>query len=162
MLTFDKLLANYSLASNGRGMPPPAFKMDYAKNDRYAGGRPRGLDWHTVNTCATRLSDAITRVDPGFFLGIAAGPRWHEPIRSGGRNLPINAGALAGALRHKLGKPTLVQNRAALFGSRGIIFFDTIRGYSGTGHITLWVMRSVVDGEDYFDWSPRVYFWPLK
>lgn len=162
MLSFQKLLANYRIASNGRGVAPPAFKMDYAKNDRYADGRPANLDWHSVNTCATRLSDAITRVDADFFQGVAAGPKWHEPIKTGARDLPMNAGALAGALRHKLGHPILAHSRATLLGRQGIIFFDTIQGYSGTGHITLWDGRSVVDGGDYFDHSPRVYLWPVN
>jgi hypothetical protein len=84
------------------------------KDNRYAEGRLANLNWHTVNTCATRLSDAITRVDPNFFHGVAAGPKWHEPIKTGGRYLPMNAGALAGALRHKLGSPILVGSSGKL------------------------------------------------
>ena len=162
MLSFQKLLANYRLASNGRGMPPPAFKMDYAKNNRYAEDRPANIDWHSVNTCATRLSDAITRVDPNFFHGVTAGPKWHEPIERGGRNLPMNARALAGALRYKLGPPIIAKSRTTLAGRRGVIFYDTITGYAGTGHISLWDGGAVVDGGDYFEYSTRVYLWPLN
>jgi hypothetical protein len=165
VLSFHRLLANYRLCSGQLGipvgMPPPAFKMDYAKNNRYAVGRPAGLDWHDVNTCATRLSDAITRVDPNFFHGVFAGPKWHEPIKTGGRYLPMNAGALARALRHKLGAPIRVYSPRSLTGRRGIIFFDTISGYGGTGHISLWNADHVVDNEEFFDRSPRVYFWPV-
>ena len=161
MLDFNKLRANYRLSGSGQGMSPPSFKIDYAKNDRYAGGRPPNLDWHSVNTCAVRLSDALTRVDQQFFQGVSAGAKWHEPIKSGGRNLPMNAGALAVALRHKLGKPIQAHTRSALSGKKGIIFFDTITGYAGTGHISLWDGNNVVDGGDYFPYSPRVYFWEL-
>jgi hypothetical protein len=142
-------------------MAPPGFKIDYAKNDRYADGRPLNLDWHLVNTCAVRLSDALTRVDPQFFHGVNAGAEWHEPIKSDGRNLPMNAGALAIALRHKIGKPIQVLTPSVISGRRGVIFFDTITGYAGTGHISLWDGNGVVDGGNYFPYSPRVYFWQL-
>src|ERR1035441_1454912 len=150
MLDFDKVRANYRLSGSGQGMPPPGIKMDYAKNDRYADGRPPNLDWHLVNTCAVRLSDAITRVDSHFFHGVNSRAEGHEPIKTGSRNLPMNAGALAVALRHKLGKPVLVLTPSILLGRRGIIFFDTITGYAGTGHISLWDGNTVVDGGNYF------------
>src|SRR5712691_1823634 len=124
-MDFNKLRVNYRLSGSGQGMAPPGFKIDYAKNDRYADGRPPNLDWHSVNTCAVRLSDALTRVDPRFFHGANAGPKWHEPVKSGGRNLPMNAGDLAVALRHKLGKPIQAHTPSVLCRRRGIIFFDT-------------------------------------
>lgn len=168
MLKFDQLRANYRIGSNGRGIAPPGFKLDYAKNDKYAEGRPPSLDWHSVNTCATRLSDAITRVDPSFFRGVNAGPKWQEPISSHARKLPMNAGGLAGALRSKLGTPVRVHDRAALMSRRGIIFFDTIDIYPGvSGHISLWDNAHVVDGGEFFPsspdgHSPLIYFWEIK
>jgi hypothetical protein len=43
----------------------------------------------------------------------------------------------------------------------GVVFFDTIKDFSGTGHISLWDGKAVLDKGDYFNKSPRVYFFDL-
>jgi hypothetical protein len=68
---------------------------------------------------------------------------------------------LAHILAKKRDQAQLVANSAAIQGRKGIVFFDTITAYSGSGHISLWDGSAVVDGGDYFARSPRVYFWSL-
>jgi hypothetical protein len=79
---------------------------------------------------------------------------------SSGTGLPTRAADLAIVLNRKLGRARQVR-REDIAGQKGIIFFDTIRRYSGTGHISLWDGSRVVDRGDYFSVSPRAYFWRL-
>ncbi len=108
------------------------------------------------NTCAVRLSHALRRAQQRFFIGVEArsGVEW--------RDLPTRASDLAIILNRRIGQPRLVRSSADLGSEKGIIFFDTIRGFGGTGHITLWTGEEVADGGDYFSESPRVYFWRLN
>ena len=105
------------------------------------------------NTCAVRLAYALHQVDKNFFKDVKAPLEWY--------GLPTRASDLAVVLNRKLFPCTRV-TRPLVGGRRGIIFFDTIRGFGGTGHISLWDSDKVVDGGDYFESSPRAYFWQLS
>ncbi|MEQ8767457.1 MAG: T6SS effector amidase Tae4 family protein [Planctomycetota bacterium] len=119
----------------------------------------RFMNHHGVsrpNTCAVRLAYALRSARSRFFIGVEArsGVEW--------RDLPTRAADLAIILNRRLGRPTLIRGEADIQGRRGIVFFDTIVGFSGTGHISLWNGARVADGGSYFRSSPRVYFWPLR
>jgi hypothetical protein len=125
-----------------------------------------------------RLADAITRVVPDFFSSSENLATWPEKVPTGRyvptggtpeykfspappkRNLPVNAGQVAIYLTKKIGRAQLVLSKDGIRSQRGIIFFDTIYHYSGSGHISLWDGQRVMD-HDFFDRSPRVYFWRL-
>jgi len=131
------------------------------------------------NSCATRLSDALTRVDPGFFVGhpIASIHQFQANQSSGkyvpdggevgfryvpverSRTLNANAAGLAQTLRRKFGGGQVV-TKAAKPKSSGIIFFSAAPGGGVSGHITLWTGERSVDGGEYWDW-PKIEFWAL-
>lgn len=112
--------------------------------------RRHGVQW--PNTCAVRLAGALEAADPNFFDGITVRLQW--------RGMPTQASALANLITKRFGDAELATENS-LQGKKGIIFFDTIEGFAGTGHISLWNFDRVEDGGDYFEDSPRVYFWPL-
>jgi hypothetical protein len=137
-ITYDELGSHYTRKA------PQGFK-EFAK--------AHGVD--SPNTCAVRLAYALFLADKGFFKDFDAKLEWY--------GLPTRADELAPLLNEKFGKATRV-DRSQISGKnvkRGIVFFDTITGFGGSGHISLWNGSKVVDGGDYFDDSPRVYFWPL-
>ncbi len=136
-ITFTKVNQNYSTTA------PDGFK-DYAARE-WGDSSP--------NTCAVRLAYAIWKTDRHFFRTVKANAEWY--------GLPVRANELAHIFAKKLGRATHVENPTKIANRKGIIFFDTISGYSGSGHISLWDGSQVVDGGDYFNRSPRVYFWPL-
>lgn len=138
--------------------------------------RQTGPDYH--DTCAVRLADAITRVQPDFFAG-AKIERWPEKIPTGHyvpsadrtvglrfepaprkRSLPIRAGEIKDYLNSKFGVGRVIKSGSEISGLRGIICFEHIPGYSGTGHISLWDGQAVVDQGEYWG-STRVWFWSL-
>lgn len=157
MLLFDSVLREY------RMFPPLRF-------------RETGPEYH--DTCAVRLADAITRVQADFFSSATA-ETWPEKIPTGRyvpsgdsevglrfepapakRRLPIRAGEIKEHLNKKLGVGRLISAPNQISGLRGIVFFDKIPGYSGTGHISLWDGQGIVDRGEYWN-SSRVWFWPL-
>ena len=106
------------------------------------------------NTCAVRLSYALFECDKPYFKGVGArsGTEWY--------GLPTRADDMAIILNKKIRPASLVDSIGELSSKTGIIFFDKIAGWSGgSGHISLWNGDKVVDDGDYFDRSPRVYFW---
>ena len=126
----------------------------------YKKTRPQGLPAQYVHSCAARLSYAIFCVDKSFFKDVTAkggtGAEWY--------GLPLRASELAIILNRKIGTAVLVKSAADISSpktKRGIIFFDSIPGYAGTGHISLWNGTKVLDDGNYFGKSPRVYFWSL-
>lgn len=138
-LKYSDIAKNYS-----RKKPPKGFVEFSAKN-----GIPE------PNTCAVRLSYALFKIRKEFFKDVSAksGVEWH--------GLPTRADDLAIILNKKVKKAIRVSNSSVL-GKHGIIFFDKIKGFDGTGHISLWNGTAVVDGGDYFKAADRVYFWELK
>lgn len=127
---------------------------------KYSKARPKGLPAEHVHSCAARLSYAIYCADESFFKDVTAkggtGAEW--------KGLPLRASDLAIILNKKIKKPVLVKAAADISGTKkkhGIIFFDTIPGFAGTGHISLWDGTKVLDDGNYFGKSPRVYFWTL-
>lgn len=130
-------------------------------NQNYSTNTPGGFTGYAAshwndpspNTCAVRLAYALWRTDNSFFKDVRANAEWY--------GLPVRANELAHILTKKLGRGQLVGSAGGIANRTGIIFFDTIRGYAGSGHISLWDGSQVVDGGDYFSVSPRVYFWLL-
>jgi hypothetical protein len=139
------------------------------------GFRETGPEYY--NTCAVRLADAITRVAPDFFSG-GHSATWPDNAPTGryvpaagavglkfqpappNRKLPVRASEIADILNGKLGMGRVVRTAADVFRDRGIIFFEGIPGYSGTGHITLWEAGKAADNGEYWN-SRRVVFWRL-
>jgi len=138
--------------------------------------RETGPDYH--DTCAVRLADAITRVQSDFFAS-AKIKTWPEKTPTGHyvpsadpkaglkfepapakRDLPIRAGEIKDYLNGHFRLGQLITSANDISGQRGIICFDHIPGYAGTGHISLWDGHCVVDGGEYWD-SFRVWFWPV-
>lgn len=105
------------------------------------------------NTCAVRLAYAIFLTDGAFFKDVEAQAEWY--------GLPVRANELAHVLTKKLGRAAPVKSAGDISSKTGIIFFDTIRGYGGSGHISLWDGSKVLDLGNYFGSSPRAYFWLL-
>ena len=138
MLTYQRVAANYTTD------PPKGF-VQYC--------RAQGHD-DRINTCGVRLAYAIFLSDSRFFRDVAAKSKteWY--------GLPTRASDLAIILNRKFRKADLV-NKSAVGGRKGIVFFDTIPGFAGTGHISLWDGTAVVDQGDHFQLSPRAYFWEL-
>jgi hypothetical protein len=157
-------------------------KLDFASVRRvYAtfpplGFRETGPEYH--NTCAVRLADAITRVVPDFFSDSSAAT-WPDPHPTGryvsgrdsavgvqfqtapqNRKLPIRANELAAALDLKLGTAQAVYTKSQIVSQLGIVFFDGIPGYAGSGHISLWDGQGVADRHEYWD-SRHIRFWSL-
>jgi hypothetical protein len=160
------------LSERGRSNPdssawPSSFRasqlvvrVDFCKNHFPSQGFLVGAPVdHLVNTCAVRLSDAITRVDPGFFRAVSAGSTWHEPIRSGGRYLPVNAGRLARALTARLGHPRLVSNLKPLEvvtgSSFSIRFISTQADTDGNPALAA-TFRSGTEEESWTAWSSSI------
>src|SRR5262245_23788775 len=106
------------------------------------------------NTCAVRLGYALFSTDRAFFTDVTAKSRteWY--------GIPTRASDLAIVLNQKLGK-AVKTTISSLQGRTGIVFFDTIPGFEGTGHISLWDGGKVVDAGDYRSVSPRTYFWEI-
>lgn len=138
--------------------------------------RETGPEYH--NTCAVRLADAITRVVPDFFDSFDVAT-WSEKGPTGryipsaeprvgmkfapapvGRRLPIRANEIADCLNGKLDRGQLTNSRAQIMGRRGIVYFQGIPGYLGSGHISLWDGSEILDRGEYWD-SIRIFFWPL-
>jgi hypothetical protein len=138
------MLKYQSLAANYKTSPPKGF-IQYC--------RAHGAT-DAINTCGVRLAYAILLCDKDFFKDVTAKSKteWY--------GLPSRASDLAIILNEKVGKPERM-GKADIAGKKGIVFFDTIPGFGGTGHISLWDGTKVVDGGDYFSVSPRVYFWSL-
>jgi hypothetical protein len=110
------------------------------------------------NSCAVRLSDALTRIKPQFFDGVDI-PRehlWKERIPTGRyvptedprvklkfeqapapRILPANAKTLAEALTQVLGPGESIRSIGEVRDKHGIIFFRGPLG-EASGHISLW------------------------
>lgn len=113
---------------------------------------------HNPNTCAVRMSHALNLTSPNIFKG--------EKTKSGisWNTLPTRADDLAIILNSRLRKAQLVKTREELAHLKGIVFFDSIPGFNGSGHIALWDGKAFCAGrsDDYFGKSPRIYFWPLK
>jgi len=137
-LTYEKLASKYKTS------PPEGF-LEFS--------RQNGVE--KPNTCAVRLSFALSGSVDGFFGDVDAqsGVQW--------KDLPTRADDLAIILNGKIGNAKKV-SKDDLKEKHGIIFFDTIQGFPGSGHISLWNGQKVVDGGDFFERSPRVYFWLLK
>lgn len=143
---YETLARNYSASQ-----APPGFKEFCRKHDN-----------PNANTCAVRLAFGLKKTHSAFFEG--------QKPRSGvaWEGLPTRASDLAIILNAVLGRAKTIKDAQTplrmdqLKDTRGIIFFDTIQEFDGTGHISLWDGTRVVDGGDYFDKSPRVYFWALK
>ena len=133
---------------------------------------------HLNDSCAVRLSYAISQVDPKFFNAGVRGATWQQPISIRNPNtrrqervrhpprLPINARQLANDLDRIIGKRTQFSGRMPR--SSGIIFFNKLWNYSGSGHISLWdgSRNTVVDldnetAKDFFTRAVRVEFWQL-
>jgi hypothetical protein len=131
------------------------------------------------NTCAVRLADALTRVQPTVFAGTKRVATWPEKhptghyVRSGdsavslkfeaapqNRRLPIRAGDLKVLLEEVLGDGAVVTSPSTIAGKKGIICFEHIPGYGGTGHISLWDGGKVVDGVAPWRAKP-ISFWGL-
>ena len=70
----------------------------------------------------------------------------------GSRRAPVT---LAIILNQKFGKAVKTTISSLRQGRTGIVFFDTIPGFDGTGHISLWDGGKVVDAGDYGSVSPR-------
>jgi hypothetical protein len=139
--TYDQIKAAYDTKN-----PPAGFKGFTAEH-----GEPE------PNTCAVRLSYALNSAQADFFNGIAENAlKWESLI--------TRADHLAIHLNKKLGKATKVTKLTEIADKNGIIFFDKISGFSGTGHISLWNGSIVVDTpqNNYFERSDHVWFWPLN
>ena len=127
----------------------------------YSAHPPQGLPTKYKNTCAARVSYALYGADNRFFKDVTAkggtGAEWF--------GLPLRASELAIILNKKIRIAERIKSAAEISCPRkrqGIIFFDKIPGYAGTGHISLWTGLKVFDNGDYFGKSPRVYFWVLS
>jgi Type VI secretion system (T6SS), amidase effector protein 4 len=107
-----------------------------------------------VNTCGIRLAYAIFKAEPLFFKDKAA------PSKVEWYGLPTRADDLALILSKYIVKPARV-TKMSIKNKTGVVFFDTIKDFSGTGHISLWDGKAVLDKGDYFHKSPRVYFFDL-
>jgi hypothetical protein len=138
MLTYARIAASYETS------PPEGF-IQYC--------RAHGND-DRINTCAVRLAHAIFLCDSSFFKDVTAKSKteWY--------GLPTLASDLAIVLNKKITRGSRVR-KSSIRGRKGIVFFDTIPSFAGTGHISLWDGTAVVDKGDYFESSPRAYFWPL-
>ena len=149
---WDTISKNY-VEYNAPHKHPPGFKEYWAQ---YGIASP--------NSCAARIGYAIVLADSQFFRTakhrswIASGDSWKSPVFG---RMPQLAKDLAIILNERIGIAKLAA-RSPLAERQGILFFDTIRGYVGSGHISLWDRSTVVDGGDYFDRSPRAYFWELS
>jgi hypothetical protein len=144
MLTFKALIAHY-----GRGQAakkPPRGFVEWSTRQ----GNPE------PNTCAVRLAYAIFKTDKSYFKSKKARRPWREWL-----GLPTKADELAVMLTRHEKKPTLVKARKEIAGKAGIIFFDKITGFGGSGHISLWDGTCVADDGDYFGSSERIYFYEL-
>jgi hypothetical protein len=108
-----------------------------------------------INTCGIRLSYAMFKAEPLFFKDKVA------PSKLEWYGLPTRADDMAIMLSKYVVKPRRVSKISDIKGKRGVIFFDTIKDFSGSGHISLWNGTAVVDGGNYFHKSPRVYFFDL-
>jgi len=139
MLTYARVAAQY-------GTDPPKGFVQYC--------RAHGGTNDRINTCAVRLAHAIFLCDKNFFKNVVAKSKteWY--------GLPTRASDLAIILNGNIGKAERVR-KSEVAGRKGVIFFDTIPGFQGTGHISLWDGMAVVDKQDYFQASPRAYFWKL-
>jgi hypothetical protein len=140
MISYSTLNNNYSTAA------PKGFR-EFTKAHGIA----------TPNTCAVRLAYALFLCDRELFSDVKAksGVEWY--------GLPTKAADLAIVLNNKVHTAQLISSKSSLVAQKekGIIFFDTIVGFGGTGHISLWDGDEVGDGIEFFDSSPRVYFWRL-
>jgi hypothetical protein len=133
------------------------------------------------NSCAVRLSDALTRADPSFFVGQDI-PRNHRFVasRSAGkymesddavgqkfvtvekkRVLAANAAGLARILDAKLANGRDVTSNA-LPTETGIIFYEFGPGQGASGHITLWEDGRPLDWGDWAGECVRIRFWPIR
>jgi hypothetical protein len=154
--TFSALLSEY------KTFPPLGFR----ETGRYY-----------KDTCAVRLADAITRIHPDFFRGTDA-EKWTDRRSTGryvanpggvnlkfqeappNRSLPIRAGQLAEILNQRIARGQVVLTAAEINAKQGIVFFEGIPGYNGSGHITLWDYRGPADGGQHWN-ARRVVFWQL-
>ena len=149
MLTYARLAKEYS---NFVAKAPDGFLL-YCK-------KKGGVS--APNTCAVRLAYSILLCDKTFFEGVKAKTEWY--------GLPTVASQLAVVLNKKLKVAERV-TQSQVEKKTGIIFFDTIHGYTpsgtaaGSGHISLWDGTGVVDMHQaprhYFSKSPRAYFWDI-
>jgi len=138
MVSYSALSNNYSFSA------PKGFRQFMRKHGIFH-----------ANTCAVRLAYALFLSDKSFFgdVTVSSGVEWY--------GLPTRADDLAKVLNNKVGKARLTHSLNTLKDKKGIVFFDTIVGFEGTGHISLWDGAEVVDGGDYSKNSPRAYFWEL-
>ena len=141
----SKVMTYKTLSSNYSRKAPQGFRQFAIAH----GTSPRN-----VNTCAVRLSYALFLSDKKFFKEVDANLEWY--------GLPTKASELAIVLNEEFG-PAKKVIKSDISGNhhKGIVFFDTIPGFGGSGHITMWNGSSVLDDGDYFGVSPRVYFWSL-
>ena len=135
-----------SLSSYYNSKEPPKGFIDFSRKH----GVPN------PNTCAVRLAHALVKTDKSFFSDVEtnSGIEWS--------GLPTRADDLAIILNGKFGRGQPIKNKAAIKAKKGVVFFEKIKDFTGTGHISLWDGISVVDGGDYFDRCKRVYFWSLE
>lgn len=139
-------MISFATLSNNYGIAAPSGFLGFMQQ--------HGIS--SPNTCAVRLSYAIFLSDSNFFADVKArsGVEWY--------GLPTRANDLAIILNKKIKNAVLVTSEASISGKTGIIFFDTIVGFGGTGHISLWNGTAVSDNGNYFNNSPRVYFWSMN
>jgi hypothetical protein len=164
------LLATLLAASSAKALDYDSLAPHYHPKEAPEGflafSQKHGVD--SPNTCAVRLSYALFLQDKTFFRDVTAksGIEW--------LGLVVRADDLAIILNGKLGKAKRHESPDAaagappveMIGKKGIVFFDKLAGWDGgTGHISLWDGRRVVDqedgGSDFFRRGERVYFWAL-
>jgi hypothetical protein len=153
MLTYERLAKEYANYDR-QDKPPEGFVLHCQKKG--------GVD--DPNTCAVRLAYSIHLCDRTFFRNV------HAKAKTKWYGLPTVARELAIVLNEKLGRAERV-GQSEVHEKTGIIFFDTIHGYTpsgtaaGSGHISLWDGTAVVDmvrsPRHYFAKSPRAYFWDI-
>jgi hypothetical protein len=151
MLTYERLSKEYANFDR-QEKPPDGFLIHCEKKGKVK----------DPNTCAVRLAYSILLCDKTFFNDVEAKTEWY--------GLPTVASQLAVVLNRKIGKAERV-GQSEVHMRTGIIFFDTIHGYTpsgtaaGSGHISLWNGTAVVDmvrsPRHYFAKSPRAYFWDI-
>lgn len=122
MLRYERVAAKY-------GADPPKGFLEFCSAQGHE---------DKVNTCAVRLAHAIFLCERNFFKDVTAKSKteWY--------GLPTRASDLAIILNEKIRKANLVR-KAQIAGQKGIIFFDTIPGFAGTGHISLWKLGYPLD-----------------
>lgn len=153
MLTYERLSKEYANFAR-HDKPPEGFLLHCQKKGNNS----------APNTCAVRLAYSILLCDKTFFKDVEAKSKieWY--------GLPTVARDLAIILNKKLKVAERV-TQSEVQKKTGIIFFDTIHGYTpsgtaaGSGHISLWDGTAVVDMHStprhYFAKSPRAYFWDI-